>query len=176
MASGRRGPGQGLTLTLTPATAEQAEAIAALRSEVAADLTRRFGEGHWSAPVSVKSVQFNLVTARVYVAHMGPRIAVTLALQTKKPWAIDATYFTACQQPLYLINMAVAPDLQRRGLGRRALSAALALARQWPADTIRLDAYDAPAGAGVFYARCGFREVGRMTYRETPLVYFERLL
>ena len=42
--------------------------------------------------------------------------------------------------------------------------------------TIRLDAYDAPAGAGPFYSRCGFREMGRVIYRKVPLVYFEQLL
>ena len=50
------------------------------------------------------------------------------------------------------------------------------VAGDFPADAIRLDAYDAPAGAGGFYAACGFRQVGQVTYRRTPLVYFELLL
>ena len=44
------------------------------------------------------------------------------------------------------------------------------------AAAIRLDAYDSTAGAGGFYARCGYREVGRVTYRGTALIYFESLL
>jgi len=48
--------------------------------------------------------------------------------------------------------------------------------REWPGDAIRLDAYDADAGAGGFYSNCGFREVGRVNYRGTPLVYYELLL
>jgi hypothetical protein len=51
-----------------------------------------------------------------------------------------------------------------------------ALARAWPADAIRLDAYDGPAGAGPFYVKCGYRPTGRVTYRGTALVYFEQLL
>jgi hypothetical protein len=43
-------------------------------------------------------------------------------------------------------------------------------------DAVRLDAYDAVAGAGPFYEKCGFREVGRATYRITPLVYYELTL
>ena len=39
-----------------------------------------------------------------------------------------------------------------------------------------LDAYDGAAGAGRFYAKCGFLEVGRKTYRGVPLVYFELML
>jgi hypothetical protein len=48
--------------------------------------------------------------------------------------------------------------------------------RAWPGDAIRLDAYDAEAGAGKFYAKCGFRERGRVVYRKTPLIYFELIL
>jgi hypothetical protein len=53
---------------------------------------------------------------------------------------------------------------------------AIKIARHWPADAIRLDAFDAEAGAGAFYARCGRREVGRTSYRNTPLTYFEFLI
>jgi hypothetical protein len=31
-------------------------------------------------------------------------------------------------------------------------------------------------GAGPFYEKCGYRPVGRVTYRKTPLAYFELLL
>jgi len=62
---------------------------------------------------------------------------------------------------------------QRTGLGRACMEAAREAAVRWPADAIRLDAYDAEAGAGGFYAKCGYREVGRVVYRNTPLVYYE---
>jgi len=50
------------------------------------------------------------------------------------------------------------------------------LAKAFPADGIRLDSFDAAAGAGPFYARCGFTERGRITYRDAPLIYFEFVL
>jgi hypothetical protein len=46
---------------------------------------------------------------------------------------------------------------------------------EWPADAIRLDAYDAEAGAAEFFRKCGFREVSRAAYRKVPLVYLELL-
>ena len=100
----------------------------------------------------------------------------TLQLPTKKPWAIDVSYFTPVKKALYLTNMAVIPSLQRQGIGRRLMEEAVKQARSWPADAIRLDAFDAEAGAGAFYAKCGFREVGRVTYRKAPLVYYELVL
>jgi len=41
---------------------------------------------------------------------------------------------------------------------------------------LELEIADAPAGAGEFYHKCGFREVGRVSYRGAPLVYFELLV
>jgi GNAT superfamily N-acetyltransferase len=72
--------------------------------------------------------------------------------------------------------MAVHPSRQGRGVGRLMLQEARRIAAEWPAAAIRLDAYDAVAGAGGFYARCGFREVGRVVYRRSPLIYYELLL
>jgi GNAT superfamily N-acetyltransferase len=99
-----------------------------------------------------------------------------LALSTRKPRAIDKKYFSASRRPLYLTSMAVAPDRQRTGIGKLCIDETRRIAAQWPADAIRLDAFDAEAGAGDFYSKCGFREVGRASYRNVPLVYFEMLI
>ena len=111
--------------------------------------------------------------SRILVARSNRRIIGTLRLATKKPWAIDISYFTPAERPLYLTGMAVLPTLQRKGIGRLLMKKAEAEARAWPADAIRLDAFDADAGAGPFYAKCGCREVAHVTYKKDPLIYFE---
>jgi GNAT superfamily N-acetyltransferase len=121
-------------------------------------------------------VRLDLRKPGLFIARRGRRLVATLRLATKKPWAIDPAYFSDTRVPLYLTNMAVEPALQRSGIGRACLVEAIRIAREWPAGAIRLDAYDAPAGAGGFYARCGFREVGRVVYRTVPLIYYERLV
>jgi GNAT superfamily N-acetyltransferase len=161
---------------LEPATTSMASALAALHTAAAENLTRDHGIGPWSSKTSEKGVLLAMRTSRVFVAREGSSIIGTLRLTTKKPWAIDTGYFTACDKPLYLLAMAVTPDRQRQGLGRKLLEAAKEIARTWPADALRLDAYDAPAGAGPFYARCGFAIVGRTTYRKVPLIYYELLI
>jgi len=97
-------------------------------------------------------------------------------LATKKPWAIDVSFFTPVKRPLYLTGLAVSVAHQGQGLGKLAIEDALAVARAWPADSIRLDAYDADAGAGSFYTKCGFRDCGRVVYKGDPLAYYEFLL
>lgn len=162
--------------TLQRATPDDAAAIAMVRSAAADDLTARFGPGHWSSIATVRGVLASMDSSTLWVARQGDEVVATLRLATRKPWAIDASYFTKVRRPLYLTDMAVHPRAQRQGLGRRCLEDVRRIGREWPADAVRLDAYDAPAGAGPFYERCGFREVGRVAYRGTPLIYFEYVL
>jgi GNAT superfamily N-acetyltransferase len=72
--------------------------------------------------------------------------------------------------------MSVEPEVQRTGVGRHCIEEAVSIATGWPSGGIRLDAWDAEAGAGGFYRKCGFREVGRVVYRQLPLIYFERII
>jgi GNAT superfamily N-acetyltransferase len=160
-------------ISITTATESDAPPIAELRTAVAEHLTRQFGKGHWSYAVTEKSVLRGIKTSRVLVARSNREIIGTFSLQTKKPWAIELSYFKAAKRPLYLLDMAVTPDRQREGIGRQLIEEAKTVARAWPSDAIRLDAYDSDAGAGPFYAKCGFDEIGRKTYRGVPLVYFE---
>jgi GNAT superfamily N-acetyltransferase len=157
-------------------TVDDAAKLAALHTTVAEHLTSLRGAGPWSAKTSEKGVLHAMRTSHVFVARQSREIVGTLRLATKKPWAIDTSYFSKCRTPLYLLAMAVLPTKQRQGLGRKCLTEVERIARAWPADAIRLDAYDADAGAGSFYARCGYTEVGRAIYRDTPLIYYELLL
>lgn len=150
--------------------------ICALRCATAKKLTEVHGTGPWAGETSEKWVLFAMRNSTVFVARRRDQIIATLTFGTKKPWAIDRKYFSKCQRPLYLTAMAVVPELQRQGIGKSCVEAAMKIAREWPADAIFLDAYDAAAGAGEFYRKCGFREAGRATYRGAPLIYFEILL
>ena len=163
-------------LVVRLATAADAPALASMRTAVADDLTRRYGRGHWSSVGTERGVLRDIQTSRVLVGCDAATIVATLRLATKKPWAIDPKYFANASRPLYLLDMAVDPVRQRQGIGRHLVEEAKAVAAAWPGDAIRLDAYAAEAGAGGFYAKCGFREVGRVTYRGVPLIYFEHLL
>jgi ribosomal protein S18 acetylase RimI-like enzyme len=158
------------------ATTDDVGAIAALQNAAAGALTGRFGDGHWSSLVTERSAELAMRHARVRLGCAGTRAITVLRLASRKPWAIDVNYFTAVDRAVYLTGMAVSVAHQGQGFGRAALEDARRVVANWPADAIRLDAYDATAGAGGFYAKCGFRECGRVTYRSTPLVYFELLL
>jgi GNAT superfamily N-acetyltransferase len=165
-----------MRVSIALATDRDVPEIVALRNAVAEDLTERYGGGHWSSLCSERGVRFGMKHADVLLARSRGKIVGTLRLATKKPWAIDVSYFTPVTCALYLLDMAVAPKHQGRGIGRRLIAAAQEAAVEWPADAIRLDAYDAKAGAGRFYLTCGYRDRGRREYRGVPLRYFEFVL
>ena len=168
-----------MKLTFAIAATTDAAELATLHAAASEDLTRRFGHGFWSSPPSERGILANMRLpkfSRTMIARSNRRIIGTLRLATKKPWAIDVNYFTPVKKPIYLTGMAVAPKLQRQGIGRRLMVHAIAEAKSWPADAIRLDAYDAAIGAGGFYASCGFRETARVVYKKNPLIYYELIL
>jgi GNAT superfamily N-acetyltransferase len=165
-----------MRITLEIASAKEAAAVADIRNSAADRLTKEFGSGHWSAQITEKTVLLAMKHGTVFIAGGKRNPVATLTLSRKKPWAHDRTYFTACKHPLFLQGMAVAPNEQRTGIGTACIRAAIKSAKDFPCDAICLDAYDHAAGAGEFYRKCGFKEVGRVEYRGTPLVYFEMLL
>ena len=165
-----------LQLRFRDATLDDVAVIAALQNAAAGALTARFGAGNWSTLVTERGATLSQRHARVRLGRSEKRVLTVVRLATKKPWAIDVSYFTPVKRPLYLTGMAVSVAHQGQGLGRLALEDACAVARSWPADAVRLDAYDAQAGAGDFYLKCGFKERGRVVYRADPLIYYELLL
>ncbi len=165
-----------MSIRFRDATPKDVAAIASLQNAVAGALTARHGDGPWSSSTSERSAELSLRHARVRVGVSARRIVTVLRLATKKPWAIDVSYFTPVKRPLYLTGMAVSVAQQGQALGRAALQDARAVAGAWPADAIRLDAFDAPAGAGAFYERCGYEERARVAYKGNPLIYLELLL
>jgi len=164
---------ESMKLTFSIADAGDAPELAALQTAASADLTQRFGHGFWSSVTTERGVIAGMRHTRVLVARRGKRIAGTLRLQTKKPWSIDVSHFTPVKKAIYLTGMAVLPSMQTKGIGRKLMEEAVNMVRAWPADAIRLDAFDADAGAGRFYLKCGFRDVAHVVYRNDPLIYFE---
>jgi GNAT superfamily N-acetyltransferase len=166
----------GVSLSFRFAAEADAPAILALRFAVDAEQEFRFGDDRWTTTISEASVARGLKSSRVVLATSRGRIVGMLRMETKKPWAIDLAYFTPVPKAVYLHDVDVEPRQQRSGIGTQLMERAKSAAREWPVNAIRLDAYDGPAGAGPFYAKCGFTEVGRVVYRSVPLVYYELVL
>jgi ribosomal protein S18 acetylase RimI-like enzyme len=165
-----------MPIRLQFATDDDAPGLVRLREAVNLRLAREYGYGYWCAELTERAALSSVRHSPVYVIRQSGEILATLALSARKPWAINLSLFQPRQRSFYLTNMAVHPDFQRQGWGREMITEARRIALAEGGDAIRLDAYDVPAGAGPFYAKCGFAEVGRAVYRAAGLIYYELTL
>jgi GNAT superfamily N-acetyltransferase len=167
-------------LTFSAATPADAEELAALRNAVATDQLQRFGVKSFNT--TSRGILCDLRWGEILVARRKnskekvDQIVSSLLLVKKKPWAIDVSYFTPVEHPLYVRAMNTLPSFQHQGAGSRLLQYALKMAKRNGCDVVRLDAFDAPHGAGDFYLKCGFAPRGGALFRATPHLYFEYLL
>jgi len=163
-------------ISISVAKRTEAGALTALRSAVAQDMTRRFGEGHWSAQPTRTEVVRQLRASQVLVARRDDEILGTVRLMRASfPADIDTRAFTPVAEAFYVLGLAVAPHCRGAGIGRQLMEAAKEAARARGAQALWLDAYEHRAGAGDFYLKCGFRMVGRTNLRDLPLLWFEWL-
>ena len=165
-----------MPLRFRDATDDDIPQLAAVQNAAAGALVARYGDGPWGALVTERGTALAMRHARFRIGVDAKTLVCCLRLAQKKPWAIDVSHFTPVPRALYLTNMAVAVARQGHGIGRRALDDARDVTREWPAQSIRLDAWDAPAGAGAFYEACAFAPRGALRYRDTPLCYYEWLI
>jgi Ser/Thr protein kinase RdoA (MazF antagonist) len=72
-----------------------------------------------------------------------------------------------------LHHVSVAPERQRRGIGRRLIDAAVEWARSESYETLVLETTSEQREAIAFYEALGWCEIGRSTFRRWEMVWFE---
>lgn len=163
-----------MSITISRAGPGDAEALTALRIAVARDMTDKHGTGPWSALPSRAVVVRQIRASHALIARSGGRTVGTVRLAWANPAVFDATFFfTPASAALYVLGLAVSPEHRGEGIGRSLMEESKRIAKDWPAEALWLDTYDHAAGAGEFYERCGFREVGSSVLNHLPLLYYE---
>ena len=153
------------------ATPGDAREIAALHEVVAQHLQRAIpGARRWKVPPE-KQLASSMKTTETVVAREGELLVATFRLDPARGFC-GVARFTEVDGFVYLLEMAVRPSHQRRGVGRLCLEEAERRARARGSKAIRLDTNDDPVRAAAFYTACGYREV----LHHAQTIYFERLL
>jgi GNAT superfamily N-acetyltransferase len=162
---------------LRQAGLDDIKSVRGILAAAAADLTTRFGEGHWSGVRAFETLRKYAGSGTLFVIEADAISVGTLRLTDRKIGFYHNAWFARPKDPAgYLLDMAVHPEQQRRGLGRRAMDMAEQLARKSGLCAIRLDAYQGPAGAGGFYRKCGYALVHRGSMCGVKLEYFEKVV
>jgi GNAT superfamily N-acetyltransferase len=145
-----------------------------IRLEAARAMTRRHGDGPWSRVQGLPTLRKHQAERAIVLVETDSTAAATFTLGRKKPPFYRGHWFANPKAPaVFLSNMAVIPQLQRRGIGRWCMHQAERLAGEWGAQCIRLDAFQGPAGAGTFYEKCGYTLAHSGTL---GLEYYEKVL
>ena len=86
--------------------------------------------------------------------------------------------FTSAVEEAHLLNIAIAPEFQGRGIGRQFLNVLMHLMQNSGAETLFLEVRSSATAAQSLYQKMGFSEIGRrkeyyvaMHGREDALVY-----
>ena len=75
--------------------------------------------------------------------------------------ALPPPFPTSASHQLYLSNMAVSPELRRRGLAGALLARALRIGRAWGAEELQLHVDESNAPAQALYLNAGWTVIGR---------------
>ena len=101
------------------------EAVRSIRAAAADNLTARFGRGHWSLVTAVAGLRDKAEEGSLYLIERESSPVGTFMLTDEKigfyrvEWFADANVRAA-----YLLDLAIHPSVQRKGLGRYAMGQA----------------------------------------------------
>lgn len=154
-----------------------ADVVRAIRLAAADHLTALHGRGHWSEVFTIATIRKHVVDKPVYLVEQARAPIATFELQTLNPNWYNKRWFANPGDPAhYLFNMAVLPASQRQGIGSSIMAEIEQMTVQDNRSALRFDAYDAAAGAGTFYEKCGYRKVHSGPFNGVALIYFEKVL
>lgn len=140
-------------------------------------LAKRWGPACPSRTRTLDTYNRHCLTERVTFALQDGAPIGTFMLKLETPRFAGSTRWRDFFSPhVYLVQMAVLPAMQGRGVGKAMLAHAESEAHALNRPIIRLDAYTGPCGASRFYLRHGFQYRGTGSVNGVALNFFEKEL
>ena len=122
--------------------------------------------------LEIEEASFNNPTTREWYEREleRPEVCFIYILQTPESPTAGFCAFWRVADQAHINNLAVRPDLRRRGLGSQLLEAVISEVQQLGADTLTLEVRRSNVAAQRLYLRAGFREEAvRKSYYTQPV-------
>lgn len=149
--------------------------IHGISANAASDLVEKHGHGHWGVISTRKTLKRATQEASLYVIAQDGLTVGTFRLTNNKIVFYRKAWFARPDDlAAYLLNMAIDPAYQRQGIGQVAMREIDQRVRDMNLLALRFDAYAGPAGAGIFYQKCGYMLVHKGCVGDVALEYYEK--
>ncbi len=129
----------------------------------------------WGEYPNEEFLQKSLDAGTLYVAYEGETLLCAVTIDTNfDPEYADVNWLFGTK-PGAFHRLAIAPDQQGKGLGKKAIEAICDILRSQSCDTLRIDTYSPNVNAQKLYASVGMRKAGevRFFHRELPFYCYE---
>ncbi len=129
----------------------------------------------WGEYPSEEILQKTLDAGTLYIAKEDGALLCAVTVDTNfDPEYADVNWLFGVK-PGAFHRLAIAPEAQGKGLGKKVLAAVCDILRSQSCDTLRIDTYSPNANAQKLYASMGMRKAGEVKFfhRELPFYCFE---
>jgi len=163
-------------MLLTQATQCDFAAVCSLYQSVCAVMAQDASpQWVWGEYPNERILQGSLDAGTLYVAREGDALLCAVTVDTSfDPEYADVNWLFGVK-PGAFHRLAIAPDQQGRGLGRKIIADVCDILRAQGCDTLRIDTYSPNQNAQKLYAAIGMRKAGEVKFfhREQPFYCFE---
>lgn len=166
-------------MILQKARMEDLQAVCQFYEAVCADMeSKGQRQWHWGAYPSEEEIAQSIEAGTLYRCYDAKGVVVAVTVDLKAEESYDGVNWLFGTRPGMFHRLAVRPDMQGEGLGRKALQDVDDILRSLDCDCVRCDTYSDNSSALRLYAMLGMRTAGKVMMHQRPkhFVCFEKQL
>ena len=126
----------------------------------------------WGEYPSEALLHATLAAGSLYVLREGDKLLGAVTVDTRFDPEYAQVDWRFGVRPGAFHRLAVAPQAQGRGLGRRMIADVCDILRAQGCDALRIDTYSPNAAAQGLYAAIGMRRAGEIRFAHRPLPFY----
>ena len=158
---------------LTKATSADFAAVCELYQAVCAVMEKSPSpQWVWGEYPNEKFLQASLDAGTLYVAKEGDALLAAVTIDTTFDEEYASVNWLFGVKPGAFHRLAIAPDQQGKGLGKRIIADVCDILRSQSCDTLRIDTYENNLAAQKVYSRIGMRKAGEVRFFHRPLAFY----
>ncbi|MCY6959140.1 GNAT family N-acetyltransferase [Clostridium brassicae] len=166
-------------MEIIQATEKDLQSVLDLMSNVVENLSKK-GIFQWDSSYPNRDIFLkDIKNHSLYVIKDNNSYLGTITLNEEQaPEYCNVDWLTSNKKTLVIHRLAVSPNYQGKGIGRKLIDFAEQLGHKKNYDSIRLDAFSKNLNSVNFYEKCGYIKTGEVYfgYQTSPFPCFEKIL